>query len=135
MTMKMTRIAAAFTALLLAGSPAVADEPGPGGSRTKVPVTGEEIYRYVCASCHMQDGSGGEGAGRIPALAKNPSLESSDYLLFMIANGKGAMPSFKPMLTPAQMASVSTYIRGSMGNRYKKPVTEAQAKTALADVK
>lgn len=126
------RAVAGLAGMLLLVSPAVADEPGPGGSRPVVPVTGEEVYRAVCAACHMQNGAGGEGAARIPALARNPAVESSEYLLYMMVNGRGAMPSFTQMLTPAQMAAVSTYIRTHMGNTYRKPVTEAEAKAAIA---
>lgn len=109
----------------LAPAPALADEPGVGGYAPKPPVTGEEVYKQVCASCHMVDGKGGAGAAAIPALAKNPKLAAPAYPIVMVAKGRGAMPWFSDMLKPAQIAGVVTYIRTNFGNSYTAPVTEA----------
>ena len=106
-------------------TPTLADEPGPGGSKAPVPVTGEQVYTMVCQSCHMADGKGGVGAGAIPALANNPKLRMSAYPVVMVLKGRGAMPWFNDVLSPAQTASVVTYIRTNFGNAYPQPVTEA----------
>lgn len=114
----------ALAALLLA-TPALADEPGGLAKPPPPPVTGEQVYRQVCQSCHMADAKGGVGAAAIPGLASNPRLGVEAYPLYIVVNGKGAMPGFSDVLTPAQMANVTTYIRTHFGNRYRKPVTEA----------
>ena len=115
----------AAVAVLIAVPSALADEPGPGGSKPPIPHTGEEVYKMVCQSCHMADAKGGSGAGTIPALARNPKLAAAAYPIIMIEKGRGAMPWFNDVLTPAQVAAVTTYIRTNFGNTYSTPVTEA----------
>lgn len=112
-------------ALVLTAAPALADEPGPGGGKPPVPVTGQQVYTMVCQSCHMADGKGGVGAGSVPALASNPKLKIPAYPIMMVLRGRGAMPWFSDTLSPAQTAAVITYIRTHMGNDYGQPVTEA----------
>jgi mono/diheme cytochrome c family protein len=106
------------------------DAPGGGGVAPALG-SGEQVYRYVCQSCHMADAKGGTGAATIPALASNPRLVAPAYPVTMILNGRGAMPWFRDTLTPAQIADVATYVRTHFGNNYPKPVTEAEVR-ALA---
>lgn len=91
--------------------------PGAGGS------TGEGVYREICQACHMPNAEGGTGAAAIPALAKNPKLADADWMVSTIVKGRGGMPAFNGMLSPEQVASVATYVRGHFGNAYPKPVT------------
>lgn len=114
--------------LTLASAPAfAADAPGGVGSRIPPPVTGEQVYRQVCQSCHMADGKGGAGAATVPSLANNSRLKYAAYPLTIVARGKGAMPWHTDMLKPAQIAAVVGYVRTHFGNDYKEPVTEADA--------
>lgn len=124
MTRPIIRLSAA-AALLLGAVPVFADEPGPGGTKPVVPVTGEQVYRNVCQACHMADGKGGSGAATIPALANNPRLASPVYPIVLVAKGRGAMPWFTDMLSPAQTANVVGYIRTHFGNNYPGAVTAA----------
>lgn len=119
----MTRILIA--AALLAAAPALADEPGPGGTRPVVSVTGKEVYRNVCQACHMADGKGGSGAATIPALANNRRLAAAAYPIILVARGRGAMPWFNDSLSAKQIAEVVTYVRTHFGNDYPQAVTEA----------
>jgi mono/diheme cytochrome c family protein len=119
------RAALAAALLLAVAAPALADEPGPGGTKPVVPVTGREVYTMVCQACHMADAKGGAGAAVIPALANNPRLAAPAYPIVLVSKGRGAMPWFNDTLSPAQMAAVVTYIRTNFGNNYPKPVTEA----------
>lgn len=126
-------------AILLAAAPAASgqpqkkpqtdsgggDAPGASSVRAAPMQTGEQIYKQVCQACHMADGKGGDGAGRIPALASNPRLTAPAYPIIMVAKGRGAMPWFNDTLTPAQTAEIVTYIRTHFGNDYKGAVTEA----------
>jgi mono/diheme cytochrome c family protein len=123
-------------ALILAAlaSSALADEPGGGATKPKVPVTGEEVYVQVCQSCHMADGKGATGAATIPALANNPRLKIAAYPITLVEKGKGAMPWFSDTLSPAQVANVVGYIRTHFGNAYDKPVTEADVPHVAAPV-
>ena len=115
-------LAALMTALAL---PALADEPGPGGSRPPIPKNGAEIYKTYCQACHMADAKGAVGAGMFPALAGNARLGTAQYAVYLIAKGKGGMPWFNESLTPAQIADVTNYIRTHFGNDYKDVVTAA----------
>lgn len=114
--------------LILASAPAfAADAPGSIGSKIPPPVSGEQVYRQVCQSCHMADGRGGTGAATIPSLANNSRLKYAAYPLTIVAKGKGAMPWHTDLLKPAQIAAVVGYVRTHFGNDYKEPVTEAEA--------
>ena len=97
-------------------------DPGAGGA------SGEAVYREICQACHMPAGEGGTGAAAIPALAKNPKLADADWMVSTIIKGRGGMPTFNGMLSPEQIASVSTYVRGHFGNAYPKPVTVEDVK-------
>ncbi|WP_164857162.1 c-type cytochrome [Sphingomonas crocodyli] len=92
-------------------------DPGAGGA------TGEAVYREVCQACHMPAGEGGSGAAAIPALAKNAKLADADWMVSTIVKGRGGMPTFNGMLSPEQIASVATYVRGHFGNAYSPPIT------------
>lgn len=136
--MKRTSILAAALASAVA-APALAAAPSGGGDNPGVgtvaptPRTGQEVYQYICQSCHMADAKGGTGAGTIPALAMNPKLAGPAYPITMVLKGRGAMPWFNDTLTPAQIAQVVTYIRTSFGNNFPQPVTtEEVSKLAAA---
>lgn len=124
--MKLALVAAA--AALLLAAPALADEPGPGGSKPPVPVTGQQVYQMVCQTCHMADGKGAVGAGAFPSLAGNPKLKVAAYPIVMVTKGRGAMPWFSDLLSPAQTAAVITYVRTNFGNAYPEPVTAEDVK-------
>ena len=116
---------AAFAAIPAAAQAPPGGDTGGGITRVPKPVTGEQVYKSVCAACHMQDAKGGTGAGTIPALAANPKLAGAAYPIVVVAGGKGGMPGFAGTLSNAQMANVITYVRTNFGNAYPKPVTEA----------
>lgn len=122
-------------ASLLAGATFAAraqDAPG-GVTSVQVSDEGKQVYEQICQACHMADAKGGGGAGAmIPALADNPRLKDPNYPIVILLKGRGGMPWFSDMLTPAQMAAVITYVRGHF-NHYPDPVTEAQVKKLAAD--
>ncbi len=100
--------------------------PGAGGTKTPVALTGAQVYQQVCQACHMANAQGGAGAGVIPALANNPRLGVAAYPISVVLAGKGAMPWFDEDLTHAQIAEVVGYVRTHFGNTYAAPVTEAE---------
>lgn len=76
---------------------------------------GEGIYQQNCAACHQANGQGLPGA--FPPLAGNPNLGDANYILNVLKNGLGQMPSFS-QLSPEEMKAVATYIRNSFGNSF-----------------
>ena len=104
-------------------APALADEPGPGGTKPPVAKTGDEVYRTFCQACHMADAKGAVGAATFPALAGNPRLGTTAYAAYVIANGKGGMPWFKDTLSRDQARELIAYLRTHFGNDFKDPVT------------
>jgi mono/diheme cytochrome c family protein len=113
---------------LLVEAPARADTAG---------MDGRQIYEHICQGCHMADGAGAVGAGHYPALAKDPTLVSRQYMALTILMGRRNMPAFgakhapaflgPPVaLTEAQIAAVINYIRTNFGNRYKDSITAAE---------
>ena len=125
--MKMISKLTLALALSLA-APAMADEPGPGGSKPPTPKTGQQVYQMVCQTCHMADGKGAVGAGTFPALANNPKLKTAAYPIVMVTKGRGGMPWFNDMLSPEQTAAVITYVRTNFGNNYPEPLTAEDVK-------
>src|SRR5262245_56029043 len=115
-----------FAALLLAPG-LVAAQPASDGSFQRVDKfmeqDGEAVFRHVCAGCHMPDGKGAEGAARYPALAANTKLAAGSYAIFMVMNGRAAMPSFASYLSDAQVAGVVNYVRTHFGNGYTDAVS------------
>lgn len=108
------------------------DAPG-GVTSLQVANEGKQVYEQICQACHMADAKGGGSAGAmIPALADNPRLKDPNYPIVILLKGRGGMPWFSDMLTPAQMAAVITYVRSHF-NAYPDPVTEAQVKKLAAD--
>jgi mono/diheme cytochrome c family protein len=98
---------------------------------------GREVYEHICRGCHMANAGGAVGAGRFPALTKNPALGSKQYMALTILMGKRNMPAFgaryavgfggPPVtLSEAQIAAVINYIRTNFGNHYTDPITAAQ---------
>jgi mono/diheme cytochrome c family protein len=113
---------------LLIETPARADTAG---------MDGRQIYEHICQGCHMADGGGAVGAGHYPALAKDPTLVSRQYMALTVLMGRRNMPAFgvkhapaflgPPVtLTAAQIAAVSNYVRTNFGNHYKDSLTEAE---------
>lgn len=86
-------------------------------------ITGEELFANVCQGCHMPDGVGAAGAGAYPSLAGNGNLGASGYPVYLILNGRRAMPPFGDMMTDGQIAAVVNYVRTHFGNSYSDVVT------------
>lgn len=121
---------AGFAIALSPGATAAQDAPG-GKTSVEIASEGKEVYEQICQACHMADAKGGGGAGAaIPALAGNANLSDPKFGIEILVKGRGGMPWFTDMLTPAQMAAVLTYVR-SHYNAYAEPVTEAQVLAAM----
>jgi len=89
---------------------------------------GANMYKRVCAGCHMPDGKGAKGAGMYPALAGDPNLASGDYTVYVVLKGLHGMPAVGRMMTDQQVADVVNYVRTNFGNKYEDRVTAAQVK-------
>ena len=98
---------------------------------------GRQIYEHICRGCHMPDAQGAIGAGHYPALAKNPTLASRQYMALTILMGRRNMPAFgakhaigfagpPAVLSEVQIASVINYVRTHFGNHYTDLVTAAE---------
>ncbi len=98
---------------------------------------GQQIYGHICQGCHMADAGGAVGAGRFPALAKDPALASRQYMALTILMGRRNMPAFGSkhavgfggppvMLNDEQIAAVINYVRMHFGNLYKDSITAAE---------
>ena len=92
--------------------------------------SGEALYADVCQGCHMPGGVGAVGAGTYPALAKNPKLAATGYVLSLVINGRKGMPPFGGLLTDQQVAAVVTYVRTHFGNEFSEEVTAADARAS-----
>ncbi|HEY2463858.1 MAG TPA: cytochrome c [Steroidobacteraceae bacterium] len=127
---------AALCALLIE-APARADSADVAEVLPIKTMDGRQIYQHICQGCHMADGNGAVGAGRYPALAKDPTLVSRQFMALTLLAGRRNMPAFgakhaigfvgPPVtLTEAQIAAVINYVRTNFGNHYKDPITAAE---------
>jgi mono/diheme cytochrome c family protein len=94
---------------------------------------GESIYRAICQGCHMPNGQGAQGAGHYPALAQNPRVAATPYILHNVVHGRNGMPAFGPALDDTQIAAVVNYVRTHFGNRIDDKVTAEEVKAERAN--
>lgn len=131
-------------------TPAVAPAPGAAAAAIAAPVAeiaaapgGEAVFKKICATCHMADGSG------VPYL--QPSIKGSAWisnpdpqlLLSLILRGSAVLGEaakaydndMPPLdnLSDAEIAAVATYVRGRFAAPpLTEPVTPAQVAIARA---
>ena len=78
----------------------------------------------------MPQGKGAVGAGAYPSFVANPRLASSQYVTYMVVNGRKAMPPFGNALDDEQVANVVNYLRTHFNNNYADAATPADVKSA-----
>jgi mono/diheme cytochrome c family protein len=129
-----------FAAVALIGMPAQADTAGIMDAAILTTTDGQAIFEQICQGCHMQNGQGAVGAGHYPALAKDRTLASRQYMALTILAGRRNMPAFgarhaigfggpAATLTEDQIAAVINYVRSHFGNRYTDTITAAEVAT------
>lgn len=85
----------------------------------------------------MADAGGATGAGRFPALAKDRTLASRQYVALTILMGRRNMPAFGAkhaigfggpavVLSETQIAAVINYVRTHFGNHYADSISAAE---------
>ena len=67
----------------------------------------ELFHAYSCSACHALTDAG--AGGSIGPTLDNPTL-TRDFVIGRIANGQGAMPSFKGQLAEEDIALLADYI-------------------------
>jgi mono/diheme cytochrome c family protein len=98
---------------------------------------GQAIYEHICQGCHMPNAGGAVGAGHYPALAKDRTLVSRQYMALTLLQGRRNMPAFgakhaigfggpPAILSDAQIAAVINYVRTHFGNHYRDSITAAE---------
>ena len=127
----------ALMSAMLIEVPALANTAGILDAAPLAAADGQQIYEHVCRGCHMPDAGGAVGAGRYPALAKDPTLVSRQFMALTILVGRRNMPAFgarhaiafggpPAVLSEAQIAAVINYVRSHFGNHYKDQITAAE---------
>jgi mono/diheme cytochrome c family protein len=107
---------------------------------------GEQIYAEICQGCHMSGAQGAVGAGQFPALAKDGTLASRQYMALTVLRGRRNMPAFgatyaigfggpPATLTEEQIAAVVNYVRSHFGNHYTDLITAAEIRALDQDVR
>jgi mono/diheme cytochrome c family protein len=91
---------------------------------------GAALFVSVCAGCHQPDANGASGAADYPALTKNKTLASADYLQRLLLSGQKGMPPVGQMMSDQQIADVINYVRTHFGNAYDDVVSAADVGAA-----
>lgn len=133
--------ASALVLLVAAGSaPVMAQQLGSYYVPALKTADGAQIYTHICRGCHMPAGQGAIGAGHYPALAGDTALSSASFVALTVLKGRRNMPRFaqsadadefyftSPVLSDAQVAAVTNYVRTHFGNHYGDPITTAEVK-------
>jgi mono/diheme cytochrome c family protein len=128
-----------LTSAVLIEAPALADTAGILNPASLNTTDGQQVYEHVCRGCHMPEALGAVGAGHYPALAKDRTLVSRQYMALTILMGRRNMPAFgarhaigfggpAAVLNEAQIAAVINYVRSHFGNHYKDRITAEEVK-------
>ena len=81
-----------------------------------------EVYKKHCANCHREDGKGLETLQPPDFTNSKWQAENTDKAIAEgIRNGKGVMPAFKEVLSPAQVNSMVRYVRAFSTKANKSP--------------
>ena len=73
---------------------------------TNQPISGIEIYKTRCVTCHGMDGAMGNNGAKNLIVSEMPINER----IKIIRNGKGGvMPAFKTLLTQEEILAVAQY--------------------------
>jgi mono/diheme cytochrome c family protein len=126
-----------FAALALVEGSAQAYTAGIMDAAALSTADGRQIFEQICQGCHMPNGQGAVGAGHYPALAKDRTLASRQYMALTILAGRRNMPAFgarhaigfggpAATLNEEQIAAVINYVRTHFGNRYTDSITAAE---------
>jgi mono/diheme cytochrome c family protein len=124
------------TSAFLLETAARADPEGISDSRLSN-TDGRQVYEHICQGCHMSDAGGAVGAGRYPALSKDPTLTSRQYMALTILMGRRNMPAFGAkhaigfggppvVLNEMQIAAVINYVRTHFGNHFSDSISAAE---------
>jgi alcohol dehydrogenase (cytochrome c) len=68
---------------------------------------GKEVFAENCSTCHGSTGHGGNGG---PDLTTQPKAKEQKGAEEQVTNGGAAMPPFKGLLSPEEIADVSAYV-------------------------
>lgn len=103
--------------------------------------SGQTLYLAACSTCHGLNGEG-TADGTRPSLVKNGTVRSlsPDNLIQVVEHGidrttptgHAFMPAFGPQMSPAQIASLVTYVRTSFGNLPDAAVSADQVNDVVA---
>ena len=117
--------------------PSRADDVGILNAAVLSTTNGEQIYEQICQGCHMSAAGGAVGAGHFPALAKDPTLASRQYMAITLLMGRRNMPAFgakhaigfdgpPAVLSEEQIAAVVNYVRAHFGNHFTDLISAAE---------
>lgn len=113
-------------AALMAATAALGQENNPGMAPQFLPLqdstvldTGQEVYTYWCAACHMMGKPGSVALmtlreEQMPTdLADNDYLDA-EYVRYLVRNGQSAMPHFRQtQISDAQLDLLADYLSAS----------------------
>jgi glucose dehydrogenase/cytochrome c5 len=124
-------IALVAAGIVAAGAACSSDDGGSTSTTRASTPSGASIFADNCATCHGADGSGGQG----PALADgaaNERLSEAD-MVEVVTKGRAAMPSWKGVLSEAEIARVVRYVRTELGRDGSTPGSTTTTATRSGD--
>ena len=98
-----------FAVFLFANEPGAPYEPG-SAAKPGAPASGAALFSANCARCHGSSGGGGIGP-KLSGGAVVDDFPDAAGEVKVVTNGRGAMPSFHGVLTPAEIARVVEHTR------------------------
>jgi cytochrome c oxidase subunit 2 len=102
---------------------AKADDPNKTWTIAELKQRGEKVYTANCAVCHQANGKGLPGS--FPALDGSAIVNGPKAnQIKLVLNGKGGMPSWKPVLSDTDIAAAITFTRNNWSNKAKENIVQ-----------
>lgn len=90
---------------------ATGEETGGGEETVAAGADGESVFSSNCASCHGQEGTGGNVG---PDLQQSSTAEDQSAVEEVVRNGQGTMPPFEGSLSDEEITAVAEYVSGEL---------------------
>jgi len=102
---------------------AKADDPNKTWTVDELKQRGEKVYAANCVACHQANGKGVPNS--FPALDGSPVVNGPKAeQLNVVLNRRKAMPPWKGVLSPTDIAAVITYTRNTWSNKAKENIVQ-----------
>lgn len=93
---------------------------------------GAKVFSTNCAACHQNGGNIVRRGKNLKQKAlKKYGMDSLDSIVYLVENGKNAMPAYKNRLSVQEIKDVSAYVLEQAERDWKSAVVDPKGKADL----